>query len=326
MIRRSVLLLLALVVSLAACGTDTLSDTSTSSSAGTSSTTTAAPTTSVPSAFPVSVEGDNGNVTIEARPERIVSISPTATEILFGIGAGPQVVAVDTLSNHPVGAPVTDLSAISPNVEAIASFDPDLVVLSFDPDGGLIPALEALGVPAILQGGPPTVEDAYHQWTALGAATGNPEGADALVGQTRGAIEAAFAQLPDGTAGSTYFWELDPTYYSVTSSTFVGDLLAGTGMQNIADDADPDGFGYPQLTAEHIIGANPSLILLADTKCCAQSATTVAERPGWDTMSAVAAGAVVELDDDVASRWGPRIADLVEAVVAGIQDLFEGDA
>jgi iron complex transport system substrate-binding protein len=275
--------------------------------------------------FPVTVNAPNGQVTIDAKPERVVSISPTSTEVLFAVGAGSQVVAVDDQSNFPANAPVTDLTAFTPNIEAIASYEPDLVFLSFDP-GDVIAGLEALGIPVILHPTSISVDDAYTQWEQVGTATGNVAGAAEVVAETQMSISTAIESLPTGTDALTYYYELDPTFYSVTSSTFVGELFALTGMSNIADAADLDGFGFPQLTAEYIIEQNPSLVYLADTKCCGQTADTVAERPGWDTLDAVANGAVVELDDDVASRWGPRIADLVDDVVVSVLNLELVDA
>jgi iron complex transport system substrate-binding protein len=125
----------------------------------------------------------------------------------------------------------------------------------------------------------------------------------------------------------TYYYELDNTYYTTTSGSFIGNVIAMTGMQNIADEApDPDGFGFPQLAEEYIVDADPVLILLADTKCCSQSAETVSQRPGWDTMSAVASGSIVELDDDVASRWSPRIADLLDAIIDALVALEQAGA
>jgi iron complex transport system substrate-binding protein len=270
--------------------------------------------------FPVTIDAPNGSVTIDARPERVISISPTATEVLFAIGAGAQVIAVDGMSNYPVGAPVTDLSAFTPSVEAIASYEPDLVFLSFDP-GDIVAGLEAVGIPAILHGTAATIDDAYTQWEQTGAATGHLAESAALVAETAADMDSAFASLPGLSDVVTYYYELDPTFYSVTSATFVGELLEPARMGNIADAADSDGFGYPQLSAEYIIDSNSTLILLADTKCCGASAETVAERPGWGALTAVANGSVVELDDDVASRWGPRIADLVEDVVVAILEL-----
>ena len=275
--------------------------------------------------FPVTIDAPNGPVIIDAKPERIVSISPTSTEVLFAVGARAQVVAVDDQSNFPANAPVTDLTGFTPNIEAIASYDPDLVFLSFDP-GDVIAGLEALGIPVILHPTAVSVDDAYTQWEQVGTATGNAAGAVDVVAETQMSISTAIGALPEGVDALTYYYELDPTFYSATSSTFVGELIGATGMSNIADAGDPDGFGFPQLTAEYIVEQNPSLIYLADTKCCGQTADTVAERPGWDTLDAVVNGAVVELDDDVASRWGPRIADLVDDIVVSVLNLELVDA
>jgi iron complex transport system substrate-binding protein len=274
----------------------------------------------------VTIEAPNGTVTIDERPERIVSISPTSTEVLFAVGAGSQVVAVDSLSNHPPEAPVTDLSAFTPSVESIAAFDPDLVVLSFDPNGEVIPGLDALGIPVILHPTAANLSDAYAQWEQIGAATGHLADAVALVATTDAAIMDAYGSVPESSGAISYYYEIDPTFYSSTSSTFIGEVLAGTGMVNIADPADEDGFGFPQLTAEFIVGEDPDFIILADTSCCGQSASTVAERPGWDTMTAVREGQIIELDDDVASRWSPRIIQLVEAVVAPLIERAMVDA
>jgi len=301
--------------------TTTVPDTTTTVPQDTTTTT----TTGADDGFPVTIDAPNGPVTIEAMPERIVSISPTSTEVLFAVGAGDQVIAVDDQSNYPPEAPVSDLSGFTPNVEAIASYNPDLVILSFDP-GDIIAGLEAVGIPVILHPSALTIDDAYTQWEQVGAATGRVAEAAAIVASTTTSIKSSVASLPEGTDGLTYYHELDPTFYSATSSTFIGSLYALTGMTNVADAGDPDGYGFPQLSAEYIIDADPSLIFLADTKCCGQDAQTVGERPGWDTMTAVANGSVVELDDDVASRWGPRISSFVERVVASILAFESADA
>ena len=127
-------------------------------------------------------------------------------------------------------------------------------------------------------------------------------------------IAEIVASLPDTDSPISYYHELDNTFYSAASSTFIGDVYALLGMQSIADGAEDLNFGYPQLSAEFILEADPDVILLADTKCCQQTAETVADRPGWSQLSAVQEGAVVELDDDIASRWGPRIVELLEIV------------
>lgn len=329
MIRKLIPLALGVALLGAACSSEDSGDldpSSTLASASTVATSTSAPTAETTTTeaadegFPVTIDAPNGSVTVDRRPERIVSISPTSTEVLFAVGAGGQVAAVDSMSNFPENAPITDLSAFTPSVESIASFDPDLVFLSFDPSD-VVAGLEAIGIPVILHGTALTVEDAYAQWEQVGAATGHVAEAATLIAQTAADMASAFESLPEDSADISYYYELDPTFYSVTTESFIGGLLAPAGMENIADVADPDGFGYPQLTAEYIIDADPTLVLLADTRCCGATVETVAERPGWDTLSAVAHGGVVELDDDIASRWGPRIADLVEDVVVALLEL-----
>jgi iron complex transport system substrate-binding protein len=321
MYRKFLALLLAIVMLVAACATDAASpaptDATTTSTMVSVTTTTVPPTTAQDDGFPITIEAPNGSVTVDERPERIVSISPTSTEVLFAIGAGDQVVAVGDQSNYPADAPMTDLSGFTPNVEAIASYDPDLVLLSFDP-GDVIASLEAIGIPVVLHPAALTVEGAYDQWVQVGEVTGHTEDAHEVVTTTAASIAGSVSTLPDGTEGLTYYYELDPTMYSLTSSTLVGSLFGLTLMVNIADPADEDGFGYPQLTAEYVLDANPSILYLADTKCCGQTVATVAERPGWNVLPAVAKGDVVELDDDIASRWGPRIAELVETIAQSI--------
>jgi iron complex transport system substrate-binding protein len=263
-------------------------------------------------AFPVTVEGTNGDVTIDARPERIVSLSPTATEDLFAIGAGAQVIAVDDQSNYPSDAPTTDLSGFEPNVEAIVGYRPDLVVYATEP-GDLGSSLEELGITALQLDAAPDLEVAYDQIDQLGAATGHQDEAAALVDQMRSDIQG-LVESPDPATGTTFYYELDDTFYSVTSKTFIGKLFGLLGLQNIADAVGRGSGGYPQLSAEYILESNPDLIFLADTKCCGQSALTVAERPGWARLAAVTGGGVVPLDDDVAQRWGPRVVDLLRQI------------
>ena len=251
--------------------------------------------------------------------ERIVSISTVATEMLFAIDAGDRVVAVDSMSNYPAEAPTTDLSGYQPNVEAILGFAPDLVVLSYDP-GDVVAGLEAAGVATLLQGAAYTLADTYDQITALGAITGDVDEAAALVAGMQSEMAELAASVQERDEPLSYYHELDDTLYTVTSSTFIGEVYALAGLVNAADAADPDGasWGYPQLSAEYLLDADPDLIFLADTRCCSQTAVTVAERPGWETLTAVTNGTVVELDDDVASRWGPRIVDLLRVIVDSV--------
>jgi iron complex transport system substrate-binding protein len=302
-----------LALALAACGGD-------DDRSGAPATSSEAVETTASPAFPVTVEGDNGSLTIGEAPDAIVSISPTATESLFAIGAGEQVIAVDDQSDFPADAPMTDLSGFQPNVEAIAGYDPDLVIASYDP-GGLVKGLEKLDIPVLLQDAAPDLGGAYDQIETLGAATGNVEGAQAVVESMRTEIDELTGSV-SGAAGATVFHELDPDFFTATSDTFIGSVYELFGLVNIADAAaDADSGGYPQLTAEYIVAENPDLIVLADTKCCGQTAATVAKRPGWGQLDAVADGSVVEADDDIASRWGPRTVEFAAAIAAALEGI-----
>jgi cobalamin transport system substrate-binding protein len=272
------------------------------------------------SAYPLTVRTVAGKVTIDARPARIVSLSPTATEMLFAIGAGDQVIAVDDQSNYPPQAPTTELSGYEPNAESIASYDPDLVVYANDL-GDVAPALDRLGIPALLEPAAANLRDVYEQIAELGTVTSNVDEAEGLVARMRSQIERIVASVPRPADAPTYYHELDDTYYTVTSSTFIGRIYSLLGLRNIADAADKDGTGYPQLSPEYIIDADPDLVFLADTKCCGQSAASVAQRPGWSRISAISNDAVVRLDDDIASRWGPRIVDFLRTVAGAVHDI-----
>ncbi|NES26204.1 ABC transporter substrate-binding protein [Micromonospora terminaliae] len=263
-------------------------------------------------AFPVTV----GKLTLDKRPEKIVSLSPSATEMLFAIGAGKQVTAVDDQSNYPPEAPKSDLSGYQPNAEAIAGRSPDLVVLANDTNK-IVDQLTTLKIPVLLTPAAATLDDTYQQITDLGKLTGHPAEADAVTKKMKDDVTALTKDLPKRATKLTYYHELGPELYSATSKTFIGSIYALAGLENIADPADADGKngGYPQLSQEVIVKANPDFVFLADTKCCKQTPETVKARSGWAGVTAVKNNQIVALDDDIASRWGPRVVDLLKAIV-----------
>jgi len=267
--------------------------------------------------------GDGSATTTSASPspkgpQRIVSLSPTATEMLFAINAGKQVVAADSNSNFPAEAPKTALSAYQPSAEAVAKYEPDLVVIS-DDTKGFKAQLEKLKIPVLVAPAAKTIDDTYTQINDFGAKTGHQAEAQRVVASMRKNIDTLVKDLPQRDAPLTYFHELDNTLYTVTSKTFIGQVYALAGLKNVADPADAAGGGYPQLSAEYLLRADPDLVFLADTKCCAQTAATYAKRPGFNRSQAVREGHVVPLDDDVASRWGPRIVDLLKKIIAAVK-------
>jgi iron complex transport system substrate-binding protein len=255
---------------------------------------------------------------------KIVSLSPTATEMLYAIGAGDQVVAVDSLSTYPaeVAPKVTKISAYEPSAEAILGYEPDVVLISNDMNNiteqltSANPDIEVWTGAAAA-----SLDDVYKQINELGELTGRVDSAKKVVTSMKARINAV---IPKSGWGIVYpvYYELDNTFYSVTSNTFVGSLLSELGMKSIADGAE-EGNDYPQLNAEAIVKANPAIIFLADTKCCQQTAATVAARSGWSGIDAVVNQNVIELDDDIASRWGPRIVDLIEQFAEAYSSAME---
>ena len=245
-------------------------------------------------------------------PTRIVSLSPSATEDLYAVGAGSQVVAVDDQSDYPKQAPRTKLSGFTPNVEAIASYHPDLVLISND--DGLTDALAKLGIKTLLERAPDTVAQAYEEIRQIGAATGHAPAATKVVRGMEKQLTALIRSVPKRSRHLKVFHELSPDFYSATSSTFIGRIYKLFGFRNIADAADSSHTGYPQLSPEYIISANPDIVVLADDVCCGQSPKTVAARPGWSQVAAVKQHRVIAVDDSIASRWGPRIVDFARAI------------
>jgi len=271
-----------------------------------------------PIEFPVTVIAENGKVFIPHRPRRIVSISPSATESLFAVGAGAQVVAVDDQSDYPKAAPRTRLSGFTPNAEAIASYRPDLVIVSFDANR-VVAALKKLRIPVMLQPAPRTLLQAYEQIKQLGVATGHAARARTVVARMRTRVAELVAASRARARGVAFYHEVSPDYYSVTSRTFIGSVYKLFGLRNIADAADSSGSGYPKLAGEYVIASDPSLIVLADTTCCGQTKAAVAGRPGWAGIRAVRTGAIVLLDDSIASRWGPRVVNFVRALASALR-------
>jgi len=265
------------------------------------------------------------------KPSCVVSLSPTATETLYAIGAGPEVQAVDTDSNYPTtGLPKKRVNGLNPSVEAIIgicktssthpSTKPDLVIISYDAND-VKEKLTALGVKVVEQDAPSNVAGALSQIEQLGTLTGHVKSADKLAASIKQTIHADIASVPKHPGKSlTAYYELSTDFYSLTSSTFVGSLLKALGVVNIADPKNTTAdAGYPQLSAEYLVSANPKMIFLADTIGGKASASSVAKRPGFSKVAAVEDHEVIGLNDDIASRWGPRLSILMNQITAAVK-------
>ena len=246
-----------------------------------------------------------------SKPDRIISLSPTATEMLFAIGAGGNVVAVDSLSNFPKDAPLTNLSALEPNLEAIASYKPDLVIIAFE-IGNLKVDLNAVGIEVLMLPATPTVEDALKQILEIGDITGNEENAEKLVIKMRSQIKTISLRR-EGKPKFSVYHELDENYYSPSSWSFLGNIYDILGFKNIADEADTAKTGYPKLSAEYIMVSNPDIIVTSGLKNDKQ--LKFASRAGWNAIKAVQNEAIISVEPDIAGRWGPRLIDFCEQII-----------
>jgi iron complex transport system substrate-binding protein len=276
-----------------------------------------------PPQFPVKLKAADGVVTIAKRPARIVSLSATATEDLYAVGAGKQVVAVDSYSNYPPQAPRTHLSGFTPNIEAIAKYRPDLVLIDTAANH-IVRELGQVGVPVLVEPPAANLTSVYAEIKQIAKATGHAQSASRVNANIRGQVAALVRSVPRPTAPLTVYHELDQHFYSATSRTFIGQMYKLLGLVNIADKAKGSGT-YPQLSAEYIIASDPDLIVLVDTVCCGQTRATVAARPGWSGIAAVKSGEVVPVNDSIASEWGPRIVLFLKAVASAVKTL-EGHA
>ncbi|TSA21997.1 MAG: ABC transporter substrate-binding protein [Actinomycetales bacterium] len=267
----------------------------------------------------LSVVGLTPTSATDSKPQRIISLSPSATETLFAIGAGPQVIAVDDLSNFPTNAPISKLSAFSPNVEALLNYKPDLIILNADATKAIEikSALEKLKIKVFLEKAPKDLSQVYLEITALGRATGNLASAQTVVTTMKSKIRAAIKSGRQAKKIS-FFHELDNTLYTATSDTFIGKVYKDFNLTNVADPAaSADSAGYPQLQSEYLIKSNPRIIFLSDAQY-GESLATIMKRPGWNGISAVSKKSVIALPEDIPSRWGPRLVDFYEFIATAI--------
>jgi iron complex transport system substrate-binding protein len=271
-------------------------------------------------AFPVTITSAGFETTINQEPISLVSLSPSATEILFAIGAGGQVIAVDSLSNYPETAPISELNSFDPNVESILAFNPDLVILNLNSmkANEVREALDKLGIPVLMEQAPNDMDGVYQEIRVLGTATGKLANAEELIAQMQQRRAEILESVKDVTPVK-FFHELDNTLYSVTSSTFIGSVYKDFGLINVADGAEgADQSGYPQISAEYLVSENPQLIFLADAQY-GETVEVVSQRAGWSQIDAVVNNKVIELPADIPSRWGPRIIDFYQIIADSLK-------
>lgn len=267
--------------------------------------------------YPMTFDFDSGSVTIEKRPERIVSLSASHTEMLYAMGAGEQVVGTDLTSNYPPAAQSTaKIDSFQFSIEEVAALEPDLVLLAFDFQGEGA-ALSALGIPFLVMGPPDSLFSAFSQLSFVGAITDHRTETEQILNDLYLQLER-IQRAAHRIRGRTFYHEVDEALYSATSSSFIGDLYRYLGLVNIADAAGLDS-PFPQLSAEFIVDQNPEFIFLADANF-GVTVESVAARPGWDSIAAVSEENVVALDGDLAGRWGPRTIELMGSILEAVEE------
>lgn len=269
------------------------------------------PTATQVSEFPLAIEQSDGEqLTIEQAPQRVVSLSAHATEILCDVGAGDQLAAVEAFANCPLeGGEKPDLDSFAPNLEAIAGFNPDLVYVSSDQDG-IVGALRDVNIPVLFRELPTSIEGVLSEILLFGRLSGHAAEAEALVQSMQERLDAVSERVAEIDEGPRIYHELDTTYFSAAPQSFIGGFYTLLKAENIAADAIDD---FPQLSAEVIIDRDPEVIILAD-EAAGVTAESVAERPGWSGISAVVNERICVIDPDIVSRPGPRIVEAVEAL------------
>lgn len=321
------LVVIAGLVAALACGDDSDNgDTTSGSSGGNGEFTdefTPLPGVTETAGYPIVVDRSDGQrLTIEQAPRRVVSLSPGATEIIYAIGAEAALVAVDNQADYPPAAASfpTKVDAYEPNVEAIAALEPDLVIVP-DNGSGIVEALDRLGIPVLYQDLDTdvlTVQSVLGQIALFGQVFDRRDAANELVADLSeriSAIKNALRQVDSATVAPKVYHELDSTFFTASTASFIGDVYNTLRVRNIAGDG--GGQAYPQLTQEAIISANPDVIVLADEEF-GVTIESVKQRPGWDAIAAVQNNRIYSIDPDIISRPGPRIVDALEQLARAI--------
>ncbi len=261
-------------------------------------------------------DGLGRTVVMKEAAQRIISLAPSNTEILFAIGAGSQMVGRDALSDYPKeAANVTDIGSAyeALNTEMIVSLKPDLIIAAEINTAEQVKALEDLGLTVYYLKNPNTLEEMYANLEIMAQLTGREKEAAALIESLKARVAAVDEKIMPLSSRISIFYEIDGTDpakpYTAGKGTFLTLLIERAGGYNIAADID----GYPQLSLEQVVAADPMFILLGDA-VYGVTPESVAARPGWENLSAVKNGQVVPVDDNLLSRPGPRLVDGLEAL------------
>jgi iron complex transport system substrate-binding protein len=272
-------------------------------------------------------DGASREVTIDAAPTRIVSLSPSNTEILFAVGAGTLVVGDTEYCDYPAEAvglqKVGGFSADSISIETIVSLKPDLVLADSSGQESVISALEQANIKVIAVNAS-SFEDVYANIEMVGKITNHEDDAVAVVEGMKSRVSVVAEKIANVLQENhpTVFWEIwDEPLMIAGSGTFIGQMLVMAGGVNIFGDLSED---YPQVSAEEVITRNPAVILGPDSHGDKLIAEQLAARPGWDQIDAVRNNKIFLIDGNTSSRPGPRLVDALDSIAKALYpDLFK---
>ena len=271
-----------------------------------------------PTAGPIVLTDGLGRVvTLKAPAQRIVSLAPSNTEILYAIGAGAQVVGVDDFTNYPAEAtklPKVGGNSGSYNQETIVNLKPDLVLAAEINTADQVKTLENLGLTVYYLANPKDLDGMYQNLQIVAQLTGRSQEADTLISSLQTRVSAVTSKLANVTSKPTVFYELDATDvnapYTTGPGTFMDLLITMAGGKNIGSELSSQ---WAQISIEQLVVANPDMIILGDS-AYGVTKEAVAARAGWNTLAAVKDGKVFPFNDDLVSRPGPRLVDGLEAL------------
>jgi len=271
-------------------------------------------------------DGLGRQITLAGPAQHVVSLAPSNTEILFAIGAGSQVVGRDQLSDFPEAAKnVTDVGSTfdALNTEQIVSLKPDLVLAAEINTPEQVKQLEALGLTVYYLKNPHTLEEMYGNLEIVAQLTSHEEETATLVESLKKRVAAVDEKIAPISSRPNVFYELDATDpakpYTAGKGTFIDQLIDRAGGRNIASALEE----YPQMSLEQVVAADPSFIILGDS-AYGITPESIAQRPGWENLSAVKNNQVFPFDDNLVSRPGPRLVDALEALAKLLRpELFQ---
>jgi iron complex transport system substrate-binding protein len=271
-------------------------------------------------------DGLGREIALDGPAQHVISLAPSNTEILFAIGAGDQVAGRDQLSDFPEAAKkVTDIGSTfdALNTEQIVSLKPDLVLAAEINTPEQVKQLEDLHLTVYYLKNPLTLEEMYGNLETVAKLTGHEQEAATLIEALKARVAAVDEKIAPISSRPNVFYELDATDpakpFTAGKGTFITQLIDRAGGHNIAADLD----GYPQLSLEQVVAANPAFIILGDARY-GVSPESIAQRPGWENLSAVKNGQVVPFNDDLVSRPGPRLVDALEELAKLLRpELFQ---